>query len=77
MAPGMEDLPAEIEEGSPILTSADLCLPVNIEGRLEGRLVMHSGGPVTADRAGQLRLLATEAAMMIAERRARARTKRR
>jgi signal transduction histidine kinase/CheY-like chemotaxis protein len=72
--PGMEDLPAEIEENSPILTSADLCLPVTIEGRLEGRLVMHSGGMVSADRAGQLRLLATEAATMIAERRARART---
>jgi signal transduction histidine kinase/ActR/RegA family two-component response regulator len=74
MSPGMEDLPAEIEEDSPILTSADLCLPVNLEGRLEGRLVMHSGGPVTTDRATQLRLLATEAAIMITERRARART---
>jgi signal transduction histidine kinase/CheY-like chemotaxis protein len=74
MAPGMEDLPAEIEEGSPILTSADLCLPVNVEGRLEGRLVMQAGGFVTADRTGQLRLLANEAATMVAERRARART---
>ncbi len=74
IAPGMEDLPAEIEDNSPILTSADLCLPVAIEGRLEGRLVMQSGGPVTAERAGQLRLLATEAATMVAERRARART---
>jgi signal transduction histidine kinase len=74
IAPGMEDLPSEIEENSPILTSADLCLPVTIEGRLEGRLVMQSGGPVTADRVGQLRLLTTEAATMIAERRARART---
>ncbi len=73
MAPGMEDLPSEIEENSPILTSADLCLPLTIEGRLEGRLVMQSGGPVTADRAGQLRLLATEAATMVAERRARVR----
>ena len=74
MAPDMEDLPSEIEENSPILTSADLCLPVNIEGRLEGRLVMQAGGTVTADRAGQLRLLTTEAATMVAERRARART---
>jgi signal transduction histidine kinase len=74
VAPEMEDLPAEIEEESPILTSADLCIPVSIEGRAEGRLVMHSGGPVTADRAGQLRLLASEAATMVAERRARART---
>jgi signal transduction histidine kinase/CheY-like chemotaxis protein len=74
VAPGMEDLPDEIEEDSPILTSADLSLPVVIEGRTEGRLVMQSGGPVTADRAGQLRLLATEAATMVAERRARVRT---
>ena len=74
MAPGMEDLPDEIEESSRILSSADLCLPVNIEGRAEGRLVMQAGGPLTADRAGQLRLLASEAATMIAERRARART---
>jgi signal transduction histidine kinase len=74
MAPGMEDLPAEIEETSRILSSADLCLPVNIEGRVEGRLVMQAGGPLTADRAGQLRLLASEAATMIAERRARARS---
>jgi signal transduction histidine kinase/ActR/RegA family two-component response regulator len=73
MAPGMEDLPEEIEDNSPILTSADLCLPVSIEGRLEGRLVMQSGGSVTPERAGQLRLLATEAATMVAERRARAR----
>jgi len=73
MAPEVEDLPSEIEEGSPILVSADLCLPVIIEGRTEGRLVMQSGGPITGDRAGQLRLLATEAAIMIAERRARAR----
>jgi len=73
MGPGMEDLPAEIEENSLILSSADLCLPVNIEGRAEGRLVMQAGGPLTADRAGQLRLLAGEAATMIAERRARAR----
>jgi signal transduction histidine kinase/CheY-like chemotaxis protein len=73
IAPGMEDLPAEIEENSPILTSADLCLQVTIEGRLEGRLVMQSRGPVPPDRAGQLRLLATEAATMVAERRARVR----
>jgi len=75
MAPGMEDLPPEIEASSPILLSADLCLPVIIEGRVEGKLVMQAGGgTVTADRAGQLRLLATEAATMVAERRARART---
>jgi signal transduction histidine kinase/ActR/RegA family two-component response regulator len=73
MAPGMEDLPAEIEENSPILRSADLCVPVNIEGRVEGRLVMQEGGPVTSDRAGQLRMLASEAATIIAESRARVR----
>jgi signal transduction histidine kinase/CheY-like chemotaxis protein len=74
MAPGMEDLPEEIEEDSPIVTSADLTLPVTIEGRVEGCLVMHSGGTVTEDRLGQLRLLASEAATMVAERRSRART---
>jgi signal transduction histidine kinase/ActR/RegA family two-component response regulator len=74
MAPGMEDLPGEIEENSPILTSADLCLPVIIEGIPEGSLVMQAGGHMTPDRAGQLRLLATEAATTIAERRARARS---
>jgi signal transduction histidine kinase len=74
LEPGMEDLPKEIDEDSPILTSADVTLPVTIEGRVEGRLVMQSGGPVTADRVGQLRLLATEAATMVAERRGRART---
>ena len=74
MAPGMEDLPSEVEEDSPILTSADLTVPVTIEGRVEGLLVMHSGGPVTPERAGQLRLLASEAATMLAERRTRART---
>src|ERR1035441_66718 len=35
---------------------------------------MQSGGLVTAERAGQLRLLATEASTMVAEGRARART---
>src|SRR5581483_7651510 len=73
LAPGMEDLPPEVEEDSPILTSADLTIPVSIEGRIEGRLVMLSGGIVTSDRASQVRLLASEAAIMIAERRARAR----
>jgi signal transduction histidine kinase/ActR/RegA family two-component response regulator len=73
-APGMEDLPEVIEAGSPILSSACLNLPVAIEGLVEGRLVMQAGGPVTADRAGQLSLLATEAATMVAERRSRAHT---
>ena len=74
MPPGMEDLASEIDEDSPILTSADLTVPVTIEGRAEGLLVMHSGGTVNADRAGQLRQLASEAAIMLAERRVRART---
>ncbi|MEI9973022.1 MAG: ATP-binding protein [Ignavibacteriota bacterium] len=74
MAPGMEDLPSEIEDGSPILTSADLCVPVTIDGKVEGRLVMQAGGRVTSDRSGQLRLLASEAATMLSERRARTRS---
>lgn len=73
-ASGMEDLPAEIEEDSPILSSAHLNLPVTIEGHLEGRLVLRSGRPASAERTGQLRLLTCEAATMVAERRSRART---
>src|SRR4029077_11889679 len=61
LAPGMEDLPPEVEEDSPILTSADLTIPVSIEGRVEGLLVMLARRTVDSDRACQLRLLASEA----------------
>jgi signal transduction histidine kinase len=67
----MEDLPLEIDEDSPILRSADLVLPVAVEGRVEGWLVMQAARAVSGDRAGQLRILASEAATMLAERRSR------
>jgi len=72
IAPGMEDLPLEIEDDSPILASADVCLPVSVEGRPEGLLVMQ-GGAVNEDRVGQLRILASEASTMLAESRSRLR----
>ena len=72
-APGLEDLPAEIEESSPILQCAALYLPVKVEGRMEGRLVVEAAAPGSADRGGHVRILASEAAMMLAERRARLR----
>jgi signal transduction histidine kinase len=71
IAPGMEDLPLEIDEDSPILHSADLVLPVSIDSRVEGWLVMQANGSVPTDRAGQLRILTSEAAIMLSERRAR------
>ena len=74
MAPGMEDLPEEVDEDSAILSSADLSLPVVVDGRMEGMLVMLSPNLMTTDRAGQLRILVSEAATMLAERRSRART---
>jgi signal transduction histidine kinase/ActR/RegA family two-component response regulator len=73
MAPGMEDLPVEIEEDSPILSSADLFLPVSVEGRVEGRVVVQSEGWVSPERAGHLRILVSEAATMLAEGRSRLR----
>ena len=73
-APGMENMPVEIEESSPILESADLALPVTVEGSVEGRLFLHAGGALAADRAEQMRILASEAVMMLAERRSRLRT---
>jgi signal transduction histidine kinase len=67
----MEDLPLEIDEDSPILQSADLVLPVSVEGHVEGWLVMQAAGTVPAERAGHLRILASEAATMLSERRSR------
>jgi len=74
VAPGMEDLPLEVDEDSPILQSADLVLPVSVDGRVEGLLVMQAAGKVPADRAVQIRILTAEAATMLAERRARRQT---
>jgi signal transduction histidine kinase/ActR/RegA family two-component response regulator len=49
-------------------------LPIWVEGQLEGQLVVSGGGPSSADRLQQLRILAAEAATMLEERRFRARS---
>jgi signal transduction histidine kinase len=72
--PGQQDLPAKIEESSHLLWNTDLALPVSIEGRVEGRLIIHAGGPVEPGRAEQIHILASEAATMLAERRSRLRS---
>ncbi len=71
---GVEELPAEIAESSPILSGADLILPVSVEGRVEGTLFFHAKDGVSSDRREQLGILASEAAAVIAERRFRRRT---
>jgi signal transduction histidine kinase len=68
------DVPSEIEESSPILGSPDLALPISIEGRVEGRLLVYNAGFVGAEQAQQIRILVEEAANMLAERRFRRRT---
>jgi len=70
----LEDLPAEIEEASPILRSADLVVPVVVEGSMDGKLVLRATAGVSPERAEQIRILAAEAATMLAERRFRVRT---
>ena len=64
-----EDVPAEIEDSSPVVGSADLALTVSVEGRTEGRLLIYNGGAVAPDQSEQIRILAEEAATMLAERR--------
>ncbi len=72
-APGEVDLPAQIEESSPLLRNSGLALPVSIEGRVEGRLILDAAVPVESGLAEQIRILTSEAATMLAERRARLR----
>jgi signal transduction histidine kinase/CheY-like chemotaxis protein len=72
-SPGHEDLPAEIEDSSPLLREASLALPVSVEGQEEGRLIVHAGGPVDSGLAEQIGILTSEAATMLAERRSRLR----
>jgi signal transduction histidine kinase len=72
--PGQQDLPVKIEDSSHLLWNTDLTLPVSIEGRIEGRLIIHAGGPVEPGRAEQIQILASEAATMLAERRSRLRS---
>jgi signal transduction histidine kinase/CheY-like chemotaxis protein len=70
---GLEDLPLSVEEASPILRTAELVLPVSVADAVEGCLVVHSTNPLTASRAGQIRILASEAAAALADLRFRAR----
>ena len=69
MARDWEGVQAEIEDSSPVPGSSDLSLPVLVEGRTEGRLLVYNGGSVTPDQAEQIRILTEEAATMLAERR--------
>lgn len=69
----LQDMPLEIAESSRVLSSADLALPVTVEGSREGRLFLYAGGALAAGRSEQMRILASEAAMMLAERRSRRR----
>jgi signal transduction histidine kinase len=71
---GLEELPPEISESSPLLSGADLILPVSVESRVEGTLFFYAEDGVSSDRREQLGILASEAAAMIAERRFRRRT---
>ena len=64
-----EQVPDDVEEPSPLPGSADLALPISVEGRLEGRLLIYNGGSIAPDQAEQARILAEEAASMLAERR--------
>jgi signal transduction histidine kinase/CheY-like chemotaxis protein len=71
--PDPEDLPMEIDEASPILRRADLALPVSVESAVEGMLSIEAGGPLAPERAEQMRILASEAATILGERRSRGR----
>ncbi len=65
---------AEIEDSMPLPGSADLALPVSVEGRIEGRLLIYNNDSVSSDQAEQIRILTEEAATMLAERRFRRRS---
>ncbi len=47
-------------------TTADLVLPVSVDGCTEGTLVLAGGGEPESDRAGQIDILTAEAATMLA-----------
>ena len=72
-AAGMEDLPDYIPEDAPLLQTADMLLPVAVDGRVEGTLVLVGGGGPESDRIGQIDILIGEVTAMQAERRARIR----
>jgi len=71
--PDLVDLPLEIDESSPILRGADLSLAVSVEEVAEGFLIVDAGKSVDSERAGQIRMLTSEVALALAERRFRAR----
>jgi PAS domain S-box-containing protein len=62
-----------MEESLPILASADLALPVLVDGQCEGRLVFHAGGAVFSERAEHMGILVSEATTMLSQRRLRLR----
>jgi signal transduction histidine kinase/ActR/RegA family two-component response regulator len=69
----IDGLPLEFELDSPLVGGAGLDLPVIVEDRSEGHLVIDSACAVSGEREEQVRILAAEAAGMIEERRARRR----
>ncbi len=62
-----------MEESAPLSTYADFDLAISVEGRLEGRLFLEDGCGVAEERGEQIRILATETATMVAERRSHVR----
>ena len=52
---------------------ADLVLPVMIEGRVEGEVLIEAGARVDDERAAQIEILISEAVLMLAGQRARSR----
>jgi signal transduction histidine kinase/ActR/RegA family two-component response regulator len=72
-APDLPELPEEMDATSPAIDGADLSVPVFVEGRLEGTLLVEADGPPAGELPDQIRILTSEAAMMIAERRSRLR----
>jgi signal transduction histidine kinase len=72
-SPGVDDVPADVPEDSPLLYTADLALPVSVEGSPEGIVVVFGGGGPEPDRTSQIGILTGEVASMLAERRARVR----
>ena len=70
---GLDHFPAKVEEDSVLVTSASLKLPVSVEGVAEGRLLLFAEGAVGPERTGQIRILTSEAATMLADRRSRRR----
>src|SRR5208283_659400 len=59
-APGMEDLPADMAEDSPLLGNAHMALPVSVDGSVEGAVVLAGGGEPESDRTAQLAILTGE-----------------